>query len=183
MWVILSWPRKLVYNSLRACGTTDRCRPNVEMLWASALVCLFEVLRLCMGLYAVVYGFVSVVQALIEVPETTLLLPTCTAQTQGVSHRPIKCQPRSRSQSGTKVNGSHHGDNPLLKPTGIQIATKSLPAPTHSTIGGGGGGVTNLSPFWEETARKQPIPGTYLTNPLVKCDKLGASLPTIQGIM
>ena len=48
---------------------------------------------------------------------------------------------------------------------------------------GGGGGVTNLSPFWEETARKQPIPGTYLTNPLVKCDKLGASLPTIQGIM
>ena len=26
---------------------------------------------------------------------------------------------------GTKVNGSHHGDNPLLRPTGIQIATKS----------------------------------------------------------
>ena len=24
-----------------------------------------------------------------------------------------------------KVNGSHHGDNPLLRPTGIQIATKS----------------------------------------------------------
>ena len=23
------------------------------------------------------------------------------------------------------VNGSHHGDNPLLRPTGIQIATKS----------------------------------------------------------
>ena len=29
------------------------------------------------------------------------------------------------SQKGTKVNGSHHGDNPLLRPTGIQIATKS----------------------------------------------------------
>ena len=29
------------------------------------------------------------------------------------------------SQRGTKVNGSHHGDNPLLRPTGIQIATKS----------------------------------------------------------
>ena len=30
-------------------------------------------------------------------------------------------------QRGTKVNGSHHGDNPLyiLRPTGIQIATKS----------------------------------------------------------
>ena len=28
------------------------------------------------------------------------------------------------SQRGTKVNGLHHGDNPLLRPTGIQIATK-----------------------------------------------------------
>ena len=25
----------------------------------------------------------------------------------------------------TKANGSHHGDNPLLRPTGIQIATES----------------------------------------------------------
>ena len=39
--------------------------------------------------------------------------------------RPIKCQSRLWSQRGTKVNGSHHGDNPLLRPTGIQIATKS----------------------------------------------------------
>ena len=34
-------------------------------------------------------------------------------------------------KDGTKVNWSHHGDNPLLRPTGIQIATKSyatLPA-------------------------------------------------------
>ena len=45
--------------------------------------------------------------------------------TQQVSHRPIKCQSRLWSQRGTKVNGSHHGDNPLLRPTGIQIATKS----------------------------------------------------------
>ena len=42
---------------------------------------------------------------------------------QYVSHRPIKCQSRSWSQRGTKVNGSHCGDNPLLKPTGIQIMT------------------------------------------------------------
>ena len=33
--------------------------------------------------------------------------------TQQVSHRPIKCQSRLWSQRGTKVNGSHHGDNPL----------------------------------------------------------------------
>ena len=51
-----------------------------------------------------------------------------TTATQQVSHRPIKCQSRLWSQRGTKVNGSHHGDNPLLRPTGIQIATKSYAA-------------------------------------------------------
>ena len=47
-----------------------------------------------------------------------------TTVTQQVSHRSIKCQSRLWSQRGTKVNGSHHGDNPLFRPTGIQIATK-----------------------------------------------------------
>ena len=47
-----------------------------------------------------------------------------TTVTQQVSHRPIKCQSRLGSQRVTKVNGSHHGDNSLLRPTGIQIATK-----------------------------------------------------------
>ena len=47
------------------------------------------------------------------------------------------CQSDTWSQRGTKVNGSHHGDNPLLRPTGIQIATKSYAtlqamAPTNS---------------------------------------------------
>ena len=50
--------------------------------------------------------------------------------TQRVSHKPIKCQSRSWSQSGTKVKESHHGDSPLLKPRGIQIETKSLPDST-----------------------------------------------------
>ena len=35
------------------------------------------------------------------------------------------CKSGTWSQRGTKVNGSHHGNNPLLRPTGIQIATKS----------------------------------------------------------
>ena len=34
--------------------------------------------------------------------------------TQQVSPKPIKCQPRLWSRRGTEVNGSHHGDNPLL---------------------------------------------------------------------
>ena len=51
--------------------------------------------------------------------------------TQQASHRPIKCQSSLCSQRGIKVNGSHHGDNPLLRPTGIQIATRPLPSPTN----------------------------------------------------
>ena len=54
-----------------------------------------------------------------------------TTVTQQVSHTPIKCQSRSWPQRGTKVNGSHHGSNPLLRPTGIQIATKFLLGPTN----------------------------------------------------
>ena len=57
--------------------------------------------------------------------------------TQQVSHRPIKCQSRLRSQRGAKVNGSRHGDNPLLKPTGIQITSKrcvTLQAMTPTNI-------------------------------------------------
>ena len=46
----------------------------------------------------------------------------------GLNHIPSNirgCQSGMWSQRGTKVNRSHHGDNPLLRPTGIQIATKS----------------------------------------------------------
>ena len=35
------------------------------------------------------------------------------------------CQSGTWSQRGTKVDGSHHGDSSLLRPTGIQIVTKS----------------------------------------------------------
>ena len=52
-----------------------------------------------------------------------------TTGTQRVSHGLIKYQSRSWPQRGTKVDGSHHGDNPLIKPTGVQITTQSLPGP------------------------------------------------------
>ena len=48
------------------------------------------------------------------------------------------CQSGRWSQRGTKVNGSHYGDNPLLRPTRIKIATKSyatlqaIMAPTNN---------------------------------------------------
>ena len=89
--------------------------------------------------------------------QRTVLATEETTATQQVSHRPVVvvvvftltdrastipsnirgCQSGTWSQRGTKVNGSHHGDNPLLRPTGIQIATKSYAtlqamAPTNS---------------------------------------------------
>ena len=68
----------------------------------------------------------------------------------------------------------HFFQQTLLKPLTVGVVQR---------LGGGGGDVTNLSPFWERTPRKQPLPGTYLTNPVVKCDEFGASLPTMYGIM
>ena len=61
---------------------------------------------------------------------TSVFATEKTVVAQQVSHRPIKCQSRSWPQRCTKVNGSHHGDNPLLHPARIQIATKFLPGPT-----------------------------------------------------
>ena len=52
---------------------------------------------------------------------STIELPSVFAES-------IKYQSRLWSQRGTNVNGSHHGDNPLLRPTGIHIATKSYAA-------------------------------------------------------
>ena len=81
--------------------------------------------------------FSSAVQAVVVVVDDShvqriVLATEETMATQQVSHRPIKCQSRLWSQRGTKVNGSHHGDNPLLRPTGIQIATKSYAGSTSN---------------------------------------------------
>ena len=46
---------------------------------------------------------------------------------------------------------------------------------------GGGGDLTNLSPFWERTAQKEPLTGTHLTNPMMKWGEFSANLPTCRG--
>ena len=56
-----------------------------------------------------------------------------TTVTQQVSHRPINCKSRLWSQRGTKVNESHRGNNPLLRPKRIQIATKNY-ATLHAMV-------------------------------------------------
>ena len=74
-----------------------------------------------------------------------------TTVTQQVSHRPIKCQSRLWSQRGTKVNGSHHGDNPLLRPTGIQNRDKKLCGSTSNGTDQYQNGSSNLlTPYREQ---------------------------------
>ena len=80
-----------------------------------------------------------------------------TTVTQQVSHRPIKCQSRLWPQRGTKVNGSHHGDNPLLRPTGIQIATNTLQC--------------DVRVLDTEIKGSMPLPG--FTSIMVKCFATG----------
>ena len=68
----------------------------------------------------------------------------------------------------------HHIEN-LISRGGFGSPVPRQPARLHTQAEsesfndrGGGGDVINLSPFWEGTARKQSLPRTYLTNPLVK---------------
>ena len=89
---------------------------NVLVLCTVLLSVLQSILCFCMRriflcftqsiLFIVVVAVVDshVQRVVLEAEETTV--------THQVSHRPIKCQSRLWSQRGTKVNGSHHGDNP-----------------------------------------------------------------------
>ena len=96
--------------------------PFVLLLWRCSFFRVFLYHHRLLFVWRVVVVVVdSHIQRIVLATEETTV-------TQQVSHRPIKRQSRLWSQRGTKVNGSHHGDNPLLRPTGIQIATKSYAA-------------------------------------------------------
>ena len=88
-----------------------------------------------------------------------------TTVTQQVSHRPIKCQSRSRSQRGTEVNRSRHDDSPLLKPIGIQIAMKPS---SYATFYG-----QRHRPMYVETVHQISL--FHIESNL---DRLGLSSPT-----
>ena len=110
----------------KACDTVDRTllwqvltRIGVPPQMIAVIQQFHDGMRACVVVVVVVVD--SHIQRIVLATEETTV-------TQQVSHRPIKCQSRLWSQRGTKVNGSHHGDNPLLRPTGIQIATKSYAA-------------------------------------------------------
>ena len=92
-----------------------------------------------------------------------------TTVTQQVSHRPIKCQSRLWSQRGTKVNGSHDGDNPLLRPKGSKSRQKvmRLYKQWHRPIHGGGG--LELAKPAREPASSRPKPCASLKKPHESC--------------
>ena len=88
--------------------------------------CCQQCTKLTTSLYSLV---VVVVVVVVDSHIQRLVLATEeNTVTQQVSHIPIKYQSRLWSQRGTKANGSHHGDNPILRLTGIKIATKSYAA-------------------------------------------------------
>ena len=79
----------------------------------------------------------SINQSISVVVVVVVVVFTLTDRASTIPSNIRGCQSGTWSQRGTKVNGSHHGDNPLLRPTGIQIATKSYAtlqamAPTNS---------------------------------------------------
>ena len=97
--------------------------------------------------------------------ETTVVVVVVFTLTDRASTTPSNirgCQSGTWSQRGTKVNGSHHGDNPLLRPTGIQIATKSYAtlqamAPTNNkTVH-----QTFFTPYYREQPRSTRIVFAY----------------------
>ena len=75
------------------------------------------------------------------------------------------CQCGTWSQRGTKVNESHHGDNPLLRPTGVQIATKNYATlqamtPTNNkTVN-----QTSFTPYRTRIVVAYPRPALSATN-------------------
>ena len=73
------------------------------------------------------------VKHLLALHHLTVLGIQETTVAQRISHRLSNASPArgdEEVQKGTNIKGSRHGDVSLLKPTGIQIATKFLPGPT-----------------------------------------------------
>ena len=75
---------------------------------------------------------------------------TLTDRASTISSNVRGCQSGTWSQRGTKVNGAHHGDNPLLRPIGIQIATKSYATLQAMTPTKQNGSSNILTPYREQ---------------------------------
>ena len=92
---------------------------NLSLNFCTCSACVLIFTRITIRELVVVVVVDSHIQRIVLATEETTV-------TQQVSHRPIKCQSRLWSQRGTKVNGSHHGDNPLLRPKGSKSRQKVI---------------------------------------------------------
>ena len=84
-------------------------------------VCVFLLLSLELGRCS--SDLFSVQQTTYRIVVVVVVVFTLTDRASTIPSNIRGCQSGTWSQRGTKVNGSHHGDNPLLRPTGIKIAT------------------------------------------------------------
>ena len=129
------------------CQTLSLYRMPLVYLFLTWVFCYSCSLSLCRFFFLCVFVFffcshwslvdVPLIFFLSSRPRTGLLLLLLLYRASTIPSNIRGCQSGTWSQRGTKVNGSHHGDNPLLRPTGIQIATKSYAtlqamAPTNS---------------------------------------------------
>ena len=141
---------KLLINLVSGVYYTISARLMVFLLfWFDVPECLslLPVLGLFLWIMLKTYLYTVVVVVVVVVVFFTL-----TDRASTIPSNIRGCQSGTCSQRGTKVNGSHHGDNPLLGPTGIQIATKSYAtlqamAPTNNKT-------VNRTPF--TPYREQP---------------------------
>ena len=96
----------------------------LRILSCTAMKGRLNLVLLCLCFLLACYYLIVVVDSHIR---RVILVTEETTVTHQVSHG--SWQPPSSSQRGTKVKGSHHDDNLLLRSTGIQIVTKRYAAP------------------------------------------------------
>ena len=81
---------------------------------------------ICASLSHIHYWYeVGMLKAPATITVIVVVFFTLTDRASAIPSNIRGCQSGTWSQRGTKVNGPYHGDNPLLRPTGIQIATLS----------------------------------------------------------
>ena len=125
--VLLTSITPVVIPSVGACpnegspGEQQHSVPSgggLRALLGRSFIGVFEVCQLC--LFCI---FDS--QRIIKEVVVVVVFFTLTDRASTIQSNIRGCQSGTWSQRGTKVNGSHYGDNLLLRLTGIQIATKS----------------------------------------------------------
>ena len=70
-----------------------------------------------MYVYVCMYVFIKLHITTQSGPVVVVVVFTLTDRASTIPSNIRGCQSGTWSQRGTKVNGSHHGDNPLLRPT------------------------------------------------------------------